>query len=280
MAPSIACVSVILALLALCYAQNNNTGAPLDNCSNLTTEGCFSCLSMPGCGWCAPTLSCHTGNFSAPTDDTVCIQEWFGAGGTMLGGACPEMNCPGYSNCVSCLKEKSCGWCEPSNNGPSSCMALGQTCPGGANVDQSCPCQEYNSCEDCVDDGDCVFCISSHSCQTIDVTNGNCKNDDPNDQLTNNCPCTAWTDCDTCNGAEGCGWCDGKNASQNCVDIQSTTCQLAHTCHEPCSSSHHFNAGSFVGGMFVMLGAIVLIAGAYFLYSHWVSRRTEYQQVN
>jgi hypothetical protein len=29
-----------------------------------------------------------------------------------------------------------------------------------------------------------------------------------------------------------------------------------------------------------MLGAIVLLAGAYFLYTNWASRRNAYQQVN
>lgn len=211
-------LSLALALIAICCAQN--TSAPLDNCSNLSS--CQDCLTSAqmGCGWCAPTLSCHTGTRLAPSDGTVCTQEWFGAGGTMGAAVCPELQCPTYGNCVSCLKEKSCGWCDAPDGGVASCQALGQTCPGGAPVEASCPCQNYNTCEDCVDDGGCVFCISSRSCETIDP-NGNCKNNDPNDQLITECPCSAWSDCDTCNDVEGCGWCGGKVRTRSLHDLYS-----------------------------------------------------------
>lgn len=70
-----------------------------------------------------------------------------------------------------------------------------------------------------------------------------------------------------------------QDPSTSCVNLQDATCQLTHTCGRT-SRGSHFNAGSFVGGMFVMLGAIVLLAGAYFLYTNWASRRNAYQQVN
>lgn len=219
------CVALLVLLFAAFAAAQSNTSSPVDFCANIPE--CFECLSTMGCGWCAPTLSCHTGNYSAPTDGTVCTQEWFGAGHTMGGTRCPEIQCTQYTNCVSCLKQASCGWCEPTDGGPASCQALGQECPGGEPVDHSCPCNNYNTCEDCVNDGDCVFCISSRTCETIDPNQGNCKNNDPNDQLIGNCPCSAWSDCDTCTDAEGCAWCDGKVLSRlprSCIVLMAVYC--------------------------------------------------------
>lgn len=261
------------ALAALVSAQTpapSNTSAPLDNCSMMGS--CEECLVNTVCGWCAPTLSCHPGNMTGPTDGTRCVQEWYSGGSTMGPGICPD--CAGYTSCVECRRARSCGWCE--DPAQSVCQALGTPCAGGEPADQSCPCEFYEQCADCIGDGGCVFCAASGQCQTIDVVKGNC--DSTSDELTNSCPCSAFKQsCEACSAQEGCGWCDGGKGG--CVDLSlNPSCPVVHTCLT-CPSSHGFNAGSFVGGLFLMLGIVVLLAGSYFLITNYRAGRQQYQTV-
>ena len=101
---------------------------------------------------------------------------------------------------------------------------------------------------------------------------------------THTCPwlCPAEADCVTCNSVAGCTWCDGET----CVPINeahAVCSEVSLSCliptPTPAGEKKGFSAGSFVGGMFLMLGLAGLLAGGFAFYRR---RKTSasYEQVN
>jgi len=89
-----------------------------------------------------------------------------------------------------------------------------------------------------------------------------------NGPIALSCPnyCHAFETCGTCNSKPGCGWC----ATGHCLDVDSETCGslYVHACDpEPIIPTHcGFDAGAFVGGMFLVIGLIVLGVLAFIVY--------------
>jgi len=80
------------------------------------------------------------------------------------------------------------------------------------------------------------------------------------------------TTCESCNARKGCGWCSTTNV---CVDVISSTCSglWVHACGTtPVTPPQKcgFDGGAFVGGMFLVIGLIVLGVLAFIVY-RWKS---------
>lgn len=66
-------------------------------------SSCSSCL-FSGCGWCAPTQTCHTGDFGGPNDGSVCLTNWF----ANLPNLPPSASqCPGNECCYLLFHSRS-----------------------------------------------------------------------------------------------------------------------------------------------------------------------------
>jgi len=98
--------------------------------------------------------------------------------------------------------------------------------------------------------------------------------------LSHNCPnyCGTFSNCGDCSQAMGCGWCDDTGV---CADVSESTCFFAHTCtstkHE--SKKCGFNGGAFVGGMFFVIGLVVLGVGGYLFYRWRSGRKFDYREL-
>jgi hypothetical protein len=82
--------------------------------------------------------------------------------------------------------------------------------------------------------------------------------------------CNQINSCEGCNQVKGCGWCESTG---KCSDTRTATCLFAHTCSpQQCG----FNGGSFVGGMALMLGIILMGAVGYAFYRWRTGHRVSY----
>jgi hypothetical protein len=76
--------------------------------------------------------------------------------------------------------------------------------------------------------------------------------------------------------ANGCGWCPSSPGSK-CLDVDKSKCGglWAHSCQPtPIAPPQKcgFDGGSFVGGMFLVIGLIV-VAGVAYLFYRWKTGR-------
>jgi len=96
--------------------------------------------------------------------------------------------------------------------------------------------------------------------------------------------CTDWCSylksCSDCNDAEGCGWCSATGVCINVISKSSTCPGLwVHSC-EPIPGTHcAFDGGAFVGGMFLVIGLLVLGALAYIVYRWKTGRKILYTEL-
>jgi len=88
--------------------------------------------------------------------------------------------------------------------------------------------------------------------------------------------CAKISNCGNCAGTRGCGWCDDRKM---CVgaDQQFSNCFLSHSCPELSG----FRAGSFIGGMFLVIGLGVVGFGILYAYRYFQkSKGADYAEVN
>lgn len=259
-------------------------------------ESCTECTNDLGCQWCSDATSCVSVNSNCTAGEPVYNYTT----------GCP---CGANHDCPNCLQTDGCNWCkggscsqncngQNSNNCQVYCNNVANTCdecvamPGCAwcgltrecvdATTSSCPyvyscavCSAASYCDTCLSMGaDCIWCEDTKACSPVNtqcLTTLSCSN-----------YCNTYTTCDDCSGARGCGWCDD---TQVCADISTTMCFYTHSCAPdptpiPPNKKCGFNGGSFVGGMFLVIGVLVLLVGAY-LFLRWkTGKKFDYRELH
>lgn len=223
---------------------------PRHTCPCSDQQDCFGCSNTGGCHWCVGEKACvNTNSSSCPIPITGCD------------GYCKEA---GKAGCAACTNLAGCGWCnlqgECHDVNLATCL-IAHTCSD---------CSKYNYCGTCSNDPGCNWCTNSDSCRTKGASE--CL-------IPHSCEayCNTFTSCETCSTRKGCGWCEDK---KSCVESDTTPCFLSHSCGgSPVQKSKGFSAGSFVGGMFLVIGILALALVGYFVYRWKVNKRPAYTEL-
>lgn len=164
----------------------------------------------------------------------------------------------GNGTCSKCNSINGCGWCSKTQQcvdvSSTTCLPLMHNCEN---------CERNKYCEPCGDDPNCQWCESSGTCQSKKYPNGPC------DKYSQSCSsyCSDAKTCSSCNTRKGCGWC---NSDSTCLDVVEASCEglWVHTCEITpiIPTKCNFNSGDFVGGMFLVIGLVVLVAIAYIVF--------------
>jgi len=178
----------------------------------------------------------------------------------------------GVGNCDACNALEGCVWCTDS----STCVDQDST--GGCQMSHTCPnCQDHEFCGSCADEPGCSWCENLDAqprCQP--TTTATC-------QKAPSCAgyCAQFTNCGLCNQISGCSWCD-DNAGY-CADLEGSCTFYAHGCAPtPIVKPTHcksFDGGSFVGGMFLVIGLLILAVGGYMFYRYKTGHKFSYQEL-
>jgi len=189
-----------------------------DQCAG--AKSCSDCLNITSCGWCGPTQTCRNGTKQGPSDGTQCYGDaWF------YGVSNPCPTCGNFGDCKSCLYwQTDCFWCQKSQK----CHEWGAIfgCPA---VD-TCPCDVYPTCTECVRDPGCFWCGANNTCMN---SGSSCA------LPSHTCPCGDNTDCDTCmqDSAQGCVWCDSEGGAGSCQPTGTPGCTMALNCNQYCQAN-------------------------------------------
>lgn len=213
-------------------------------------KSCQDCRAVDGCHWCNRDGKCVDDSVtdcpSALTCDLYCQSA-------------------GSKSCTDCNNINGCTWCN--NPGASECVATDVNHPECL-ISHSCPvCETSQDCDACTQRKDCKWCSDLEMCvaktdprKCLTPSSGDC-----------NAYCNIFSDnCDVCSSKKGCKFCGDTKKCYKTSD----PCLTAHTCPKEKSSSNKkgFDGGSFVGGMFLVIGVIGLgIAG--FLFYRWQTGR-------
>jgi len=234
---------------------NGFIGCKFTPCACEAYASCDTCTAGTGCNWCS--------------GDSKCVAE----GSTNCSNT-PVKNCLCANNmdCYACRNALECVWCD--NYGCANMPA-----PGDCLISHSCTayCQsQASNCDACNAVLGCGWCSGSNRCVDVN-TAGQCPG-----LIAHTCPisCLSYRSCESCVGNTACGWCP---ANGNCYDPNDSFKPLAcnalqHIC-TTCSPKTGFDAGSFVGGMFLIIG-LVIIGGIGFLYYKRRQAHLNYTQVN
>jgi len=228
----------------------------VNSCPCNTFGSCNDCVqrSRGDCVWC--------------TDKRDCVAT------NATNGCLAAHNCPCDSNkeCLTCQEDDGCAWC----TADAKCIvkAQGANCTGP--LAHTCPktiCQDHLECDGCKSKMGCKWCSKQGACKPA--------NDEYEDCITPlSCSyyCALFDNCDTCNAKGGCGWCAG---SKSCVNLGESTCLIAHTCpiHTKKEKKAGFDGGSFVGGMFLVIGLVGLGVVGYLIYRWKFSQRANYTEL-
>jgi hypothetical protein len=133
-----------------------------------------------------------------------------------------------------------------------------------------------------MDNVNCRWCGgNTRKCMSKNDVKDNC----PMPAMTCEDTCKRIPTCSSCNAASGCGWCKGTDGgADRCLDVDKSTCPTlwAHACaptpvvpEKKCG----FNGGSFVGGMFLVIGVIVVGGVAYLFYRWKTGRKILYTEL-
>jgi len=216
--------------------------APQCACDDMRT--CGECSLIPGCAYCHGNSSCINATLVSDTDE------------------CREnCTCDIYRTCDVCNADGRCAWCSDTEEG--ACQAREATCTHPV-LNCNDMCQTRYECTGCMATPGCGWC-ADYNDQCMNLETGNC------DTFAASCPedCGARVNCDACVGVNGtsCKWCD-DDMGRRCLHTHLQGCLnpwVEKCANEPCKSgSSGFNAGSFFGGMFLIVG-IFLVLGCIIL---------------
>jgi hypothetical protein len=114
-------------------------------------------------------------------------------------------------------------------------------------------CAAYSSCTSCTLISGCGWCNATSTC--VDEATDNCP-------ISTSCKvCEAIGSCNECLDTPSCNWCTEDNYCSNSV---TASCPITHTCTVKKSSG--FNGASFVGGMFLSAGLLIIAAVGFVFY--------------
>jgi len=245
----------------MCVANGLNCTVPgpdfngTGSCDCTTFSDCGTCRQDPGCAWC------QGGASGAPK----CINK--GTEPTCILATSCEFYCNNISqSCATCIPQPGCAWCGDKNKcvdgRTPSCM-----------VTHTCPNCDHRYCDPCVDSFGCAWCANTQICSALPVGSG-CT-------INNQCEsyCQGYSGCGSCNQVPGCGWCDSQNV---CVDVDKSSCAVVHICGTtpiPPAPTCGFDGGAFVGGMFLVIGVIVLIVLAVIFYRWKTGKKILYTEL-
>ncbi len=207
---------------------------------------CPNCQARTSCTDCARSADCvycsdNTCIDLVPTLPPTCLPKV---------GSC---TCEIHDHCAPCAADKGCWWCQEKRR----CLPI--TTPkvnGCTNPPPGCPaCSAIVNCQQCAQQPGCDWCGSC-------VDKGSCPVSSP---PVVNCDsyCRQQTSCEPCLFSQGCGWC--KSASRceglDMVKLQPCPEPFASECPRPSS----FDAGSFFGGMALIVGLAAAGAAVFFI---------------
>jgi len=242
---------------------------PATNCPCNTNKNCDTCRSdtTNTCQWCQSLGACIN-----QIDSDACADP-----ASNITSSC-QSYCKGNGHdCHVCNRLPGCTWCKDlTGANANSCVdPLVSQCHF---ISHTCAiCGESAYCSDCVQKSGCVWCSNIQACRQ--------RGADPGCIIPhqNSCDtyCNTATTCDTCGKRIGCGWC---TSAQTCVDAATSSCATAHTCPSgggggAVCKTCGFDGGSFVGGMFLVIGLIVLLVGGYLFFKWKTTRRVSYTEL-
>jgi len=230
-------------------------------CPCAANHDCDNCLATFGCDWCMVG---------------ECSENCDGPNVLNCNVYCSETS----ATCDGCVTTDGCAWCSLTHQ----CV---DSTTSSCDYTYACPnCNISSYCDTCLSVTECQWCEGINQCKPLGTT---C-------QVATSCAafCAQQTTCTTCSNTRGCAWCADTNV---CADINTATCFMTHTCTIPPpppppsttgttgsptpSPSPHckFDGGAFVGGMFFVVGLIIIGVGAYVFYRWRTGRRTNYTEL-
>lgn len=278
-----------------CFGKAENTCTASKTCPCSVYGTCSDCLVGNGCGWCGESQTCQntsvscnstlvtdscpcSANQDCPScratagctfcSDGTCIQS---SSQTCTAGAMMVISCPGYCRgsgkllCDDCISKRGCAWCAQQ----SQCVdTASNPCP----YVFTCPvCNSASYCDTCNNMDGCIWCDDSKTCE---LAGSACFQSHTCQKY-----CESNSDCVSCSGSRGCAWCDDLNS---CEDIEVASCMFTHTCGSTPikGGGHKFSGGSFVGGMFFVIGLLALAVGGYMFYRWRTGKKFDYRELH
>lgn len=187
------------------------------------------------------------------------------------------MNCNAFCkqygvDCLACNAYPGCAWCE------SNAECLDQDTTGCPLISHTCPqCNNHEFCGSCMDEPGCVWCENVNAKPRCQPTSTATCSKAPS------CAgfCSQFSNCGLCNQISGCAWCD--DVGGYCADLEGTCSFYAHGCSPtPIIKPTHcksFDGGSFVGGMFLVIGLLILGVGGVLFYRWKTGKKILYQEL-
>lgn len=131
-------------------------------------------------------------------------------------------NCSSYTNCLHCLSDAECGWCELSSTCLSRSVDEATSCVQNEHTEtwsylilnptKCANCSNYVSCDECVESNMCEWWTDDARCSRIGRAPGAVR-----DVTTCPVPCNERTNCSGCLEMHGrCVWCE---ATQECFNF-------------------------------------------------------------
>ena len=194
----------------------------------------------------------------ASTSKCVVVDRPNGGSSQCVNGLTHRMcrSCQQHSSCLACQNDpQSCFWCP----GEQLCLPhdSGNSCNGLATLPSRClDCSLYSdSCNTCQAQPDCKYCLSSSSCV---AAAGLCS------QPVQTCrdQCAKIFTCEGCLKKVDCRWDGGVCGGRPLGMPHQYSCPRDQA---------GFDAGSFVGGIFLVLGLALVAAVIYFVVQ-WYQR--------
>jgi len=142
-------------------------------------------------------------------------------------------------------------------------------------------CSNHKSCSPCTESPYCNWCESDNTCKRTE-DRALCLNNAIVHTCSNSCNYLGrGTTCAGCNAQRGCAWCQNPKG-ESCINLDTETC-LAGAVIENCGvvveGKKGFDGGSFVGGMFLIIGLFAISAIAYLVWRWKTGRKILYTEL-
>eukprot|EP00768_Dysnectes_brevis_P000453 gnl/Dysnectes_brevis/1098_a1229_2937.p1 GENE.gnl/Dysnectes_brevis/1098_a1229_2937~~gnl/Dysnectes_brevis/1098_a1229_2937.p1 ORF type:complete len:413 (+),score=101.62 gnl/Dysnectes_brevis/1098_a1229_2937:21-1259(+) len=249
-------LSLILITLFVFHIANATIDMEGNDLCPILYKNCKDCLQKghsTGCGWCASSKTCVSGDSHGPTEGTCDIWESHGIGLTANDCCSDQSDCSG---CLEATRQSYCSWCpgntllaeEPKcfysydkSTRDEQCHAVADTATCCSNIDncRTCTSSAHPACTWCDDGSIPGHCIMKY------------PDFEPDQEYrcgANYTSCCDGVDCSSCSEEAGprpfapdCVWCE---SSQECQRIEQENCTFSLTlgetyCSDPCYSKYN-----------------------------------------